>query len=289
MNIQKIISTHPKFPPYLRHVYKPPKELFFRGSLEFGSGIAVIGTRKMSLYGKRCIDILVPEIVNLGLAVISGLALGVDGYAHRSALEAGGRTVAVLGGGVDDRSIYPRTHYGLAKDIIKEGGCILTEYEPGTGVRKHHFPERNRIIAGLSEAVLVIEAPRKSGAMITARLALESGKDVWAVPGPIHAPGSEGVHELIKFGATPITSPEDIGHALGIEVKKKPLILSPEEVRVCDILKNGDATPDKISSKLRIEITSLSATLTGMEIRGLLRRLGDGRFSLYNASREHKI
>ncbi len=286
MQITTILSKNSAFPVVLKTIYHPPKQLYLRGLLPDAPAVAVVGTRRMSEYGRQCVRLLVPEIVRLGITVVSGLALGIDGAAHEAALEAGGRTVAIIGSGVDDASIYPRAHLDLARRIIESGGAVLSEYAPGTPSLPHHFPERNRIIAGLSQAVLVIEAPRKSGAMITARLALEAGRDVWAVPGPITAPNSWGPNELIKNGATPIAGPADIAIALGLpEVPGTAAVpgtgLPPEERAILEFLRSGPKSADELSRAAGIAPARLGILLTELEIKGRISSLGAGRFSLY--------
>jgi len=235
----------------------------------------------MTPYGRYCTELFVREIVRLGCAVVSGLAFGIDGIAHRAALDQGGQTVAVLGGGIDDRTIYPRAHTSLAQDILKAGGALISEYPPGMGCRKHHFPERNRIVAGLAEAVLVIEAPRRSGSMITARLALESGREVWAVPGPIDHANSEGVNWLISQGATPVTSRDDVAYALGFEPEIKVQKLDGDEARIAECLKERAMFIDEIALKISLSIPETTTLLTRLEMSENVRSLGDGRFTLY--------
>jgi DNA processing protein len=236
----------------------------------------------MSPYGLRCVKMLVPELVRLEVAVVSGLALGIDGAVHREALAAGGRTVAIIGSGIDDSSIYPRAHLGLAKDIIGSGGCLISEYPPRMPSLPHHFPERNRIIAGLSKAVLVIEAPRKSGAMITARLALEAGIEVWAVPGAITDENSAGPNELIRNGATPIAGMEDISEALGLSPSRTDPLpdLPPEEKTVFDALRGGPLSSDELAKRLGIPPPKLAILLTSLEMRGIAGSFGGSRYGL---------
>lgn len=239
----------------------------------------------MSTYGRACVELLAPEIVRLGLPIVSGLALGIDGVAHESTLAAQGVTIAVIGSGIDDASIYPRAHLGLAKRIISGNGAVISEYASGTPSMPYHFPMRNRLIAALSRAVLVIEAPKKSGAMITARLALEMGRDVWAVPGAITHPNSEGPNSLIRSGATPITCPDDIAHALGL-VPKQALLptlddYSPDERPILELLAAGTDTADALARTLHKPIPTVSALLTGLELRGAVRTVGGGRYTLY--------
>ncbi|MDD4996162.1 MAG: DNA-processing protein DprA [Patescibacteria group bacterium] len=198
------------YPQLLKEIYGPPKQLYCLGKLKSKEKfpLAVVGTRKISFYGKKTTEYFVNVLVQAGLTIISGLALGIDGLAHQIALENHGRTLAVLGSGLD--IIYPPKHKKLAKEIIKSGGALLSEYPPKTRPSKLTFPARNRIVSGLSLGVLVIEAPIKSGALITARFALEQGREVFAVPGGIYNENSQGCNFLIKMGAKPVTKPEEI-------------------------------------------------------------------------------
>jgi DNA processing protein len=285
MEPRLLTPAHPDWPETLSQAYPPPERLFVRGALPGAPGVAVVGTRKMSPYGAACVDLLVPEIVRLGRAVVSGLALGVDGAAHEAALRAGGTTVAVIGSGVDDASVYPRAHAGLAARILEGGGALASEYPPGTPSLPHHFPARNRIIAALSSAVLVIEAPRKSGAMITARLALETGRDVWAVPGPITHPNAEGPNALIRDGATPISGPDDVAVALGLAPGQArlptPAAASPDERAILAEIAAGRDTADALAKALGRPIAAVSGTLTALELSGAVRAVGGGRYTLY--------
>lgn len=193
------------YPECLRHLPDPPPVLFFRGELGvLGRRRAVIvGSREATAYGRRAAEMLAGEAVGAGWVVVSGLALGVDGAAHRGALDAGGVSVAVLGSGPDRPT--PRTHLRLA-DRLLDRGCLLSELPPGAPARAHHFPRRNRLLAALGTKVVVVEAGPKSGALITARIALELGRDVWAVPGSVFSPVCEGVHLLLDDGARPVVN-----------------------------------------------------------------------------------
>lgn len=285
MDIRRLAPVDPTWPEPLAHAVPPPERLFVRGVLPEAPGVAVVGTRKMSPYGRACVDLLVPELVRLGRAVVSGLALGVDGAAHEAALRAGGATVAVIGGGVDDASIYPRAHAGLAARILENGGALLSEYAPGAPSLPHHFPARNRIIAALSSAVLVIEAPRASGSIITARLALEMGRDVWAVPGPITHPNAEGPNALIRDGATPIACAGDVAHALGLTPGQARLPMpetpSSEERALLAEIAAGHETADAMAKALGADVAVVSGLLTALEIAGAVRSVGGGRYTLY--------
>lgn len=214
----KVINKdNPKYPELLKEIYDSPANIYARGNENIlnKSGIAVVGTRKPSPYGEKSVKFLVKELVQKGFVIVSGLALGIDTVAHQTAIENGGLTIAVLGSSIDDESIYPKENIKLADDIIKSGGAVISEYEPPFGAKKHTFPQRNRIVSGLSEATIVIEAPVKSGALITARLALEQNREVFALPGEIFSKNSVGTNNLIKQGAQLITSSKEIIEALG--------------------------------------------------------------------------
>lgn len=197
--------------PLLGEIHSPPTSLFYRGDLTClaqAPCVAIVGTRRASPYGLHMAWKLAAELAVQGVTVVSGLALGIDGAAHRGALHAGGKTVAVLGS--DVQNIYPREHAGLATRIVQASGAVLSEYSVGTRINAWHFPQRNRLVAGLCVGVVVVEAPVKSGALITAELALQQNRDVFAVPGPAHAESFGGNHLLIQQGAKLITSAADV-------------------------------------------------------------------------------
>lgn len=213
-----------RYPSGLTSISAPPPVIYTRGELRKRDqlSLAVVGSRKMTNYGRQVVEALVPEFVQAGLTIVSGLALGVDTVAHRSALDAGGRTIAVLPCGIDQ--VYPLSNISLAKDIIKHG-VLLTKFPVGTPPNRENFPIRNRIIAGLSLGVLVIEAAEGSGTFHTVAAALEQGKDVFAVPGSIFSPYSAGVAKLIERGAKPVTSASDILEDLKTTTKQQQLAL----------------------------------------------------------------
>jgi DNA processing protein len=282
MDMRRISRKSPEWATGLNSTWQPPSSLYIRGTLPRGPAVAVVGTRRMTEYGRTVVQMLVPELVRLGRTVVSGLALGIDGAAHQACLEAGGRTVAVLGTPIDDEGIYPRTHHHLAHEIMKSGGALVSEYAPGTPGFKAHFPERNRIVVGLSEATLVIEAPFKSGAMITARLALEAGREVWAVPGPITHPNAQGPNDLIRNGATPICGPNDIAHALGIvPTKRAEQTYTEDELKIVERLRVGPCSADAIGRAAGLAPARLAALLTELEMRGVIATFGGGRYTLY--------
>lgn len=282
--IRLVRKTDRDYPEPLRHIHDPPEALYWRGSAAIDRAVAVVGTRKMSPYGRLCAGRFASCLSRLGIAVVSGLALGIDGAAHEAALAAGGKTAAVLGSGVDDASVYPRAHLGLARRILEAGGAVLSEYPAGTPSYKDHFPARNRIVAGLCEAVLVVEAPFKSGAMITARLALETGRDVWVVPGPVDHANAEGVNRLLRQGALPVTREEDIAEALGLEPAAESSADGEEDAPLLAVLREAPADMDELAARLGRGAAELSARLTALELRGAIRELDDGRFALYTSS-----
>jgi len=217
MSIQKITIKNENYPELLKKIYDPPQKLYISGELrkEEKYPIAIVGTRKISNYGKQTTRLFAEALAEAGITIISGLALGVDGLAHQIALEKGTRTIAVLGSGLN--IIYPPVHQKLAQEIIKSGGAVISEYSPNTTPTKKTFPARNRIVSGLSLGVLIIDAPKKSGALITARTAIEQGREVFVVPGRINDFNSEGCNYLIKMGARLVTDPEEIIESLNIK------------------------------------------------------------------------
>ncbi len=220
-NVRMVTPAAAEFPEPLRHIPDPPALLFFRGNLEQlqRPAIAIVGARRCTYLGREVAATLAADISAKGWVVISGLARGVDAAAHRAALRLG-LTAAVLGGGL--ARPYPAAHRMLSNEIVQRGGLLLSEYPPSASPRPYHFPERNRLISGLSRAVVVVEAGARSGSLITARMALEQGRDVMAVPGPVSSPVSRGCHSLIKQGAALIETASDIFEALGVDVADTP-------------------------------------------------------------------
>ncbi len=215
MDIQEIKFNNPKFPRLLKTISRPPKHIFLRGEIPSeGIFAAIVGTRKATASGKQLAKEWAEKLAEMGIIVVSGLALGIDSAAHEGAIATGGKTIAVLANGAD--KIYPAQNENLAKKILELGGAIISEYEPKTPALPHQFLERNRLISGLSIATIVIEAPERSGAIATARLAAEQGREVFVVPGPVEHPNYKGAHQLIRDGARLITSIEDILEDLGL-------------------------------------------------------------------------
>jgi len=269
------------YPECLRATADPPLVLAFRGDLSIldRTAVAIVGSRKASPYGVNVAELLARQLASRGLAIVSGLAWGIDSAAHRAALETG-TTIAVLGTGID--VAYPRSNRRLQERIAVEG-LLLSELPHGTGPQPYHFPVRNRIIAGLASAVVVVEATDRSGSLITARLAAEEGRDVLAVPGSIFSEGSDGAHRLIQDGAKLVRNAEDILEELGIEstpVATAPQRLpdDPEAVRVLDAIMpdnalHPDFLVDSASSPAR-----LYAILLDLELGGWIRKVKGGAY-----------
>lgn len=213
---QHIIALDsPAYPPLLKQVATPPRLLYVQGPTELLNSpqLAMVGSRDCSRYGEHWAQFFAAGLVNSGFTITSGLALGIDGICHRATLEAGGKTIAVLGSGL--QSVHPRAHLPLMSRILEQEGVIVSEFPLATPPLPHNFPRRNRIISGLSVGVLIVEASLRSGSLITARCALEQGREVFALPGSVHNPNSEGAHWLIKQGAYLVTDPMDIAEHIG--------------------------------------------------------------------------
>jgi len=270
------------YPELLKKISNPPSELYFNGNLgrKEKYPLAVVGTRKISDYGRQVTEYFVKILAQAGVTIISGLALGVDGLAHKTALQAKGRTIAVLGSGLDN--IYPTTHKKLAQDIIDSGGAVVSEYPPETPIYKGNFPARNRIISGLSLGVLVIEAPQKSGALITAIQAIKQDRKVFVIPARIYDKNSVGSNDLLKKGAQAVMSPEDILKSLGIKssfIKKKRINnLSPQENQLLGFLDKEAISIDDLVEKSNLPAHKIVALLTEMEIKGVIKSLGAGKY-----------
>jgi DNA processing protein len=275
----------PYVPEVLRNIPAPPKKLFVKGAdireLLKHPFVTVVGARRISPYGKEVTAKLVRELAQGGVGVISGLAIGVDGLAHRAALEAGAPTIAVLPCGLD--RVYPSSHHALARQILEQGGALVSEYPEGTTIYRGNFIARNRIAAGLGNALLITEAAEKSGTMHTARFALEQGKEVLAVPGNITSPGSAGTNNLIKSGATPVTCASDILYALGIapqQAKAAPKSQSPNEQALLDLLSSGISDGAELLAASQLEVSQFNQALAMLEIRGHIRSLGNNHWTL---------
>ena len=282
------------YPRYLREISSPPPVLYFKGGLsgDDTSRLAVVGARKHSAYGEKIIQTLIPNLAKQGIEIISGLALGIDSLAHQSALDAGGKTIAFLGSGLMEDMVYPYQNRRLAENIIQSGGALVSEFSPRTPPYKQNFPRRNRLIAGLAQATLVVEAGQKSGSLITASYALEENREVLAVPGNIFSPLAVGSNWLIKSGAKTITGPNDILEIFGIDITTttrdkitmdipKTAGNSPAKKIIYAILREAHdrserISADEISKKSQLDMATINSTLSILEIEGLAENDGYG-------------
>lgn len=277
--IQVLIREDEAYPHRLREIDQPPPVLFVRGELlpEDDFSVAVVGTRRVTPYGRQIAAELAAYLGANGITVISGLARGVDAIAHDAVMKSGGRTIAVLGSGVD--RIYPPEHERLAGQIIARG-ALVSDYAPGTPPDSTNFPPRNRIISGLAMATVVIEAGETSGALITASFAVEQGRDVFAVPGSILAPQSKGTNRLIQLGAHPLLEMRDVLETLQLQQvqeqvsARRSLPADGIEARLLNLLGDEAQHIDEISNKTGLPIDQVSATLAIMELKGMVRQLG---------------
>lgn len=265
------------FPPLLREIPDPPKRLYVRGNIPVdGIWLAVVGSRACTPYGRQAVHYLIEGLRGYPVVIVSGLAYGIDTEAHRAALDAGLTTVAVPGSGLDWPVLYPKANHGLAREILESGGALISEEEPGAKAMDYMFPKRNRVMAGLSKATLMVEARGKSGSLITARLCTEYNRELLVVPGSIFSEESKGTHQFLRMGATPVTCAEDILSALGIAARedagtltKLRTDISADEQRVLAHL--VAPTPrDALLALLEMPISEANVLLSTMEIKGLI-------------------
>ena len=279
INLLTILDDN--YPKLLKEIYAPPPLLYYFGNLDLNNDfpLAVVGSRKISSYGKQVTQQLVNGLTTSGLTIISGLALGVDACAHQAAIESSGKTIAVLGSGLNQ--IYPASNHQIAQKITNLGGAIISEFPLGMPPLKYNFPQRNRIISGLSLGTLVIEAGEKSGALITARYALEQNREVFAVPGNIYNQGSFGTNKLIKMGAKLVTEVGDILETLNLEqaqnfkAAKKVMPDNETEKILLKLLNDQPIHVDKLSQCARLDISIINSTLSIMEMKGMVKNLGN--------------
>lgn len=284
IKINKATPEKHKYLAPLSTLSKPPKNMFFIGSLPEvrHPTVAIVGTRKPSTYGQEVTHRLAYDLAKYGAIIVSGLALGTDGIAHRGALDAGGITLAVLANSVD--SIYPKSHQALGQQIIQRGGAILSEYEPPTSPRNFQFLARNRIISGLSDAIIITEAAIRSGTLSTATHALEQGRELFVVPGNITSPLSAGCNALLKQGAHPITCAEDVLETIAPKLltiqPALPLGNTPEEMNIIQLLQSGVRDGDELQALSTLDASLFSQTITMMELQGAIRALGGNQWTL---------
>lgn len=263
------------FPEALTSLDDPPVGVFLRGTLPGSPAVALVGSRRASAYGREVAEYLGGELSRAGVWVISGMARGVDAAAHRGALAAGGRTAAVWGSGPD--RVYPKEHERLA-DEIAASGCLVTEYPPGSPPLAHHFPERNRLIAGLAQIVIVVEADERSGALITARLALDEGREVMAIPGSVFSRLSAGPNGLIRAGAAPVLAASDVLDVLGVRHPPSPAESDSEEGLLAAFPPGAAATADALAAFTGKPISEILEALLHLELAGRVAREGDGTY-----------
>lgn len=284
MKINKVVKNHKQYPAYLREISSVPKELFFLGEpvKDYLPAVTIVGSRKLTNYGREVTYRLAYDLAQQGITIVSGLALGADGVAHKGALDAGGRTIAVLANGLDE--IYPASHRNLAIEILQKKGTILSEYPIGTPSLKQNFIARNRIVSALSDMVIITESAESGGSLATANFALEQNKLVGAVPGNISSSQSVGTNNLIKSGAHLITDASDVLNLLGIQANEKAREEifgdTKEEQIIIDIMKEGVTDLDQIQAKSEIDPAIFNQTITMLEISGKIRPLGANHWKL---------
>lgn len=284
--IELLVWDSPSYPRYLKEIPGPPPVLYVRGDLnEIDQwAVAVVGTRRFTTYGRQIAQELVSGLVRSEVTIVSGLARGIDAIAHKTALEMGGRTIAVLGSGLDN--IYPPENRDLAAQIVEGNGAIVSEYALGVKPEAKNFPPRNRVISGLSLGVVVVEAGERSGASITAGFALEQGRDVFAVPGNINSPASAGTNRLIQQGAKLVRSVNDILEELNLtmipEQTAVQLVMpeSAEEAMIISHLSHQPIHIDELTQLAELSSAEISSTLTLMELKGMVQQVGGMNYVL---------
>lgn len=284
-NIKLLSYQDPTYPKLLLEIPAFPPLLYYKGRHLASDELmlAVVGTRKISNYGRSVIPYLLNDLIHNGLVVVSGLAFGVDGAAHTECVKNNKRTVAVLGCGLDGASLYPKEHAYLAEQIIETGGTLVSEHPPGRPALKQNFVARNRIISGLAVGTLVIECELKSGALITARHALDQNRQVYAVPGQIYSLPSQGPNNLLKMGARCVTDSSDILSDLNINIQAQTLpvhAFNEQEKAILEVLGFQPTDISQLVQKLNMEISVLSATLTFLEMKGQIKNLGSQQYVL---------
>lgn len=274
-----------EYPELLREIPEPPKQLRYEGAplIPGNKLLAVVGARKFSPYGREVCESLIAGLADEPITIVSGLALGIDSIAHRAALRHGLQTLAIPGSGLDRSVIHPRSHAGLADEIVQNGGALMSEYDDLMPSGVWAFPRRNRIMAGMCHATLVIEAEKKSGTLITSRLATEYNREVGVVPGPIHSPTSEGPHMLARLGAAVIRDHNDILELLGLPRKDEvPTLMDIEDLtseeKIFIKILETPCERDELIRKSKLETSAASAVLSLLEIKGLItEQMGEVR------------
>ena len=276
MSFEISVVKAAEFPALLREIPQPPTTLNSRGKLPDPSFklLSIVGSRKYTTYGKQVVEELVSGLSGLPIGIVSGLALGIDSLAHEAALKNNLYTLAIPGGGLSDEAIYPATHKRLAHRILESGGGMLSEFEPNFRATKWSFIQRNRLVAGISHATLLIEAAAQSGTLTTARMTADYNRELLVVPGSIFSKNSEGVHQFLKLGATPVTCADDILSVLQLKreeesVEKIHTELSPEEGRIITLLIEP-LHRDELIRNLNMPTNTATQLLMMMELKGLV-------------------
>jgi DNA processing protein len=284
MKINQISPQDNKFTQIITSIAVVPKKLYYIGTLpgERRPAVAIVGTRKPTAYGREVTTQFASELARRGIVIISGMALGVDAIAHRAAMDVGGMTIAIQANGL--AKIRPMTNRQIGEDIIATGGAIISEYEPNEPPYLVRFLERNRIVSGLSDAVLITEAAIRSGSLSTAHRALEQGKEVFVIPGNITSPLSAGCNNLIKQGALPVTTPDEIIEVIapGLLTLQTQLALgdNPHQTAIIKLLQSGIRDGDELQRQTEMDAGQFGTELTMMEINGIVRSLGGNQWTL---------
>ncbi len=275
MEIKKL--SREEFPPLLLEIPDAPKQLYLKGNLPPADAkiLCVVGSRSFTTYGKDVCQKLIASLAGKNVVIVSGLALGIDTIAHQAAMDAGLFTLAIPGSGIDERVLHPQSNLHLVRKILDAGGGLLSEFEPNFKATQYSFPMRNRVMAGLSHAVLIIEAEIKSGTLITSRLATDYNRDVLTVPGSIYSKNTQGPHMLIRLGATPITKVEDLHLALGFDTQMalpdpKRDDCSPQEKILLDLLREPLAR-DELIRKSALQASEANMYISLLEMKGHIK------------------
>ncbi len=284
--IEILTIEDPGYPKSLKQIHDPPVVLYTRGKIENTDdfAIGVVGSRKTTSYGKIVTQEIVRELATNGLTIVSGLAMGIDTEAHTAALQNKGRTIAVLGSGLDWNHIYPQMNKKLVERIIEDNGAVISEFPYGTVPNKFNFPRRNRVVSGLSKGILVIEASEKSGSLITANYALNQNREIFAIPGDIFKTSYAGTNNLIKKGAKLVTTANDILEELDLtDIKqyssaRKLVADNPDEEKILAVLSKDPIYKDQIIRKIELDPAKVLSTLSLMEIKGYVKDVGGGKF-----------
>lgn len=284
MKIKSVLTGERRYLRGLIQLAQTPNRLYVIGELpiEARPSVAIVGTRRPTAYGKEVTYRLAYDLAQKGVVIISGLALGIDAIAHRGALDAGGTTIAVLGNGLDQ--IYPASHRGLANEIVEKGGAIISEYPPGVEARSYHFLARNRIVSGLSNAVVVTEAGDRSGTLSTVNHALDQNREVFAVPGNITSLLSVGPNRLIQQGAHPLLSVKDVLEIIAPDLLEPQTSLAlgnnPLETKILQLIQSGVRDGEQIQQQSGVGASEFSSALTMLEINGVIRSVGGNLWAL---------